>query len=88
MNKCPPARRHYQPAIRGARDGRDAARDLAGVAHVDWAHLHPQRRRHGLDGGKLIGSGALAGISKDRCSYHAWRDLFEQLQPFPGYAVF
>ena len=32
-----------------------------GVAHVDRVHLHPERRRHGLDGGKLAGSGPLGG---------------------------
>jgi hypothetical protein len=82
------ARRHNQPAIRRTREGRDSALDFVGVAQADRGYLHPKRRRHGLDGGKLIGSGALAGISKDRCSHHAWRDLFEQLQPFPGHAVF
>ena len=55
------ARRHDQAAIRSAREGRDGALDLAGVAHVDRVDLHPQRWRHGLDDGKLAGSGALAG---------------------------
>ena len=60
------ARRHDQSAIAGAREGRDGALDLAGVAHVDWAYLHPERRRHGLDGGKLTGSGAGARVGSRR----------------------
>ena len=31
---------------------------------------------------------ALSGIPKDRRSRHAWRDLLEQLQPFPAHVVF
>src|SRR5262245_15910495 len=42
--------RHDQAAIRGARELRDRAFDLTGVAHVDRAHLHTQERSHGLDG--------------------------------------
>ena len=37
MNRRQRARRHDQAAIRGAREGRDGALDLAGVAHVDRA---------------------------------------------------
>ena len=82
------ARRHDQTAIRGAREGRDGALDLSGVAHVDWAQLHPERWRHGLDRAELADPGCYGGIPKDRRSRHARRDLFEQLQPFPGQAVF
>ena len=56
MNRRQRARRHDQAAIRGAREGRDGALDLAGVAHVDRAHLHPERRRHGLDCAELAES--------------------------------
>ena len=45
-----------------------------------------ERGRHGLDGGKLAGSGAYGGIPRDRRSRHAWRDLLEQFQPFTGHA--
>ena len=48
----------------------------------------PERRRHGLDGGKLAGAGALGGIPKDRRSRYVRRDLLEQFQPFPAHAVF
>ena len=54
-------RRHDQTAIRGAREGRDGALDFGGVAHVDRADLHPERRRHGLDNGKLAVPGAWLG---------------------------
>ena len=56
------ARRHDQAAIRRARERRDGALDFAGVAHVDRAHLHPERRRHGLDGAELADPG---GVGRD-----------------------
>ena len=52
MNERQRARRHDQAAIRRARESRDGALDLAGIAHVDRAQLHPERRRHGLDGAR------------------------------------
>ena len=60
----------------------------AGVPHVDRDHLHPERGRHGLDDAELGDSGGGGGIPKDRHSRHARRDLLEQLQPFPGQAIF
>ena len=51
------ARRHYQAAILGACNGRDGPLDLGRVAHVDRTYLHPDRRRHGLDDGKLADPG-------------------------------
>ena len=42
-----------QPAIRAARHCRKAAFDFAGIAHIDWAQLHPKRRSCGLDCGPL-----------------------------------
>ena len=82
------ARRHDQAAIRGAREGRDGALDLAGVAHIDRAHLHAERRRHGLDDGELADPGGCGRVPKDRRARHARRDLLEQLQPFSRQAVF
>ena len=60
------ARRHDQPVIRAAREGSDGALDLAGVAHIDWADLHPERRCHGLDDAKLARARRGGGIPKDR----------------------
>ena len=37
------------------REGRDSALDLACIAYAEGAQLHPQRRRHGLDGAQLAG---------------------------------
>jgi hypothetical protein len=51
MKRRDRAPRHDQSAIRRAREGRDGALDFGRVAHVERADLHPQRRRHGLDGG-------------------------------------
>src|SRR5262245_31221057 len=88
MNERQRAPRHYQAAIRGAREGRDSALDFAGVAHVDRAHLDPKGRRHGLDYAELAGPGGYGGITKDCRSRHARRDLLEHLHPFPTQAVF
>ena len=82
------ARRHDQAAIRRSRECRDGALDFASIAHIDRAHLHPERRRHGLDGGKLADPGGDGRIPQDRRSRHAGRDLLEQLQPFSAHAVF
>jgi hypothetical protein len=74
--------RHDQAATGRAREGRDGTLDLLGVAHVDGADLHPERRCRGLDDGKLAVSGSLRSIPKDRHSRHARCGLLEQFQPF------
>jgi hypothetical protein len=71
-----------------SREGRDGALNLGQLAHVDWAHLDPERRRHGLDGCELRRSGGQRGVAKDPRTRHARRDLFEQFQPFRAEAVF
>jgi hypothetical protein len=55
MNKCQRARGDDQTATQSAREIRDSALNLADGAHIDGAYLHPERRRHGLDGGKRAG---------------------------------
>ena len=40
MNCRQSARRHDQTAIRGAREGRNGALDLADIARVDRVYLH------------------------------------------------
>src|SRR5690242_7804900 len=70
-------------AVPTARKCGDSALDLSGVAHVDWAQLHPERWRHGLDRAELADPGCYGGIPKDGRSRHARRDLFEQLLSFP-----
>ena len=82
MNYRQRARRHDQAVIRPAREGRDGALDLAGVVHINRVQLDAKRRRHGLDGAELADPAGVAGIPKDRHARYAWRDLFEQLQPF------
>ena len=77
-----------QPAIRPARERRDAAFDLARVAHADRGQLHTERRRRGLDRGETTGPGGNRRIANNRRSRHARRDFFEQLQQFPAHAVF
>src|SRR5262249_6563560 len=49
INERSPARSHNQTAIRGLRERRDDALDLAGVRPVDRGHLSLERRRHCLD---------------------------------------
>src|SRR5262249_49227515 len=82
------ALRHDQSATRRAREGRDGTLDLAGVAHVDRVDPPLGRGRQGWDGGNWVGSAAWGGFPKNRRSRYAGRDLLEQLQPFPTYAVF
>jgi len=36
----------YQPTILAACEGGEGALDLAGVAHVERAQFHAERRRH------------------------------------------
>jgi hypothetical protein len=88
MNLRQRASRQDQAAIRRACEGRDGALDLAGIAYVDWAHLHPKRRRQSLDCGELARSGGQGGIAKDGHSRQARRNLFEQFQPFRARGVF
>jgi Resolvase, N terminal domain len=82
------ARRHDKAAIRGVREGGDGTLDLGRVAHVDWARVHANRRRHGLDYGELADPGGKGGIPKDRRSRYARRDLPQQFRPFPAQTVF
>jgi hypothetical protein len=81
---CHRAGRDDQAAIRRARECRDIPLHLAGVAHIDWVHLHPERRRDGLDCAELANSGGYGGIPNHCRPRHTWRDLLEQLQPFPA----
>jgi len=76
------------PPSGDAREGRDAALDLAGVAHIDRDDLHPQRGRRGLDRGELADPGGYGGIPKDCRSGRAWSNLFKQLQPLCSQAIF
>src|SRR5262245_55252298 len=79
--------RHDQAAIRGARELRDRAFDLTGVAHVDRAHLHTQERSHGLDGAELSTPRSYTRIAKNCRTRRAGRDLLEQLKPLPAHAI-
>jgi hypothetical protein len=47
------ARRQDQATLAGAREGRDGTFNLSRIAHVDRAHIHANRRGHGLDDGEL-----------------------------------
>jgi hypothetical protein len=58
-------------AVRAARESRNRTLDLAGVAHVYWPYVHPDRRRYGLDYGELAYAGGYVGIPNDRRSGHA-----------------
>src|SRR5260370_41558350 len=84
MKRRTAAWRHDQATSRSAGEVRDAAFDLASVAHADGVHLHPERLRCGLDGAELTDPGRTVGIPKDSCSRHTRRDLLEELQPFPA----
>jgi hypothetical protein len=57
VNHCQRAACQNQASMAGARQVRDVGLDLAGVAHVDGARLHSERRRHRLDDGELADPG-------------------------------
>src|SRR5262245_47308382 len=80
--------RDNQAAIWRAREVCDCALDLVRVAHVDWAHLQSERRRHCLDGAELTEPGRDGGVPKDGRPRYPRRDLLEQFQPFSTDAVF
>ena len=66
--------------VRRVRERRDSLLNFRRVAHIDQAYFHPERRRRGLNDTELGGAAGGGGIAKDARSYHAWRDLFEQLK--------
>src|SRR5262249_49805739 len=53
MNPRQSASCYDQAAIRGTREGRDSALDLASVAHINRSYLHPYRWCNGLDNTQL-----------------------------------
>src|SRR5215467_6000963 len=88
MNVRQPARCNDRAAIRKAREAHERALDLGSVVHVDMTYLNHEQRRHGLDNAELADPRGNAGIPEHRHSRDAWRDLFEQFQPFPADTVF
>jgi hypothetical protein len=70
------ARCHDKTAIRRAREGHDGALDAPA-----------SRMSTGLTSTELAGAGGARRVPKGRRSRHAWRDLLEQLQPFPAHAA-
>ena len=85
---CQRARRDDETSIRRAREGRNRALDLDGVAQVDRSYLHPERRRHGLNDTELGKAGGYAGIPQHGRSRQAWHNLLEQFQPFAADPIF
>jgi ABC transporter substrate binding protein len=57
------------------------ALDLACIAYAEGAQLHPQRRRHGLDGAPLAKPGGYGGIANDRRSRHVTQSTPTGKQP-------
>src|SRR5439155_14848264 len=80
--------RDNKTTIRALRESRDGTLDLRGIPHIDGTQLDAERRRHGLDGAELTGSGRDAGIAKDRCARYARCDLLENLQELASDAIF
>jgi hypothetical protein len=74
MNHRCHTRGHDQATIRGVREGRDSALDLARIAHVDRSQLHPESRRGALDCAQLAAPRGYGGVPKDRRSCHARRN--------------
>ena len=60
----------------------NGALHTGGVASIDRAHFHTERRGDRLNGAKLGEAGRKGGITKNRDTRDARRNLFEKLQPF------
>src|SRR5262249_54568008 len=82
MDGREPARGHDQPAVRNARKCRHGLLDLLSDAHVDRAHVDPERWRCGLNDGELANPSSYGWISQHRCARHARCNLLQQLKPF------
>src|SRR5262249_54860814 len=64
----------------------DGSLDLAGITHIDWAHLYAKRRRQSLYRGELAGSGSEGGIANDRRTPYAGRHVVKPVALPPGRA--
>jgi hypothetical protein len=64
MNHRQRAPRQDHAAVRGAREGRNSAFDLAGIEHVDRAQINAERRRHRLERAPLAGPRGYGSIPK------------------------
>src|SRR6516164_11304010 len=87
MSNCRRSPHDDQSAIREAREIGDGVLHLAGIAPVDWGHLHVYERSHGLDRAQLPASGGNAWVANDRDAGHARRNLLEQIKPFSAHAI-
>src|SRR5215218_9235643 len=87
MNQRIRTRWHDQPAVRACKS-REITLDFGRVPYVDRAYLQIERRRKGLDNGKLPYPCGYSGVAQDGYSPQARTEFFEQLQPFPTQAVF
>ena len=74
---------------RNARPVRPGGQSLISsyLAHVDRHDFYTKRRRHRLYGTEHTDAGGYCRVANDCGSSHDRRDLFEQLEPFPGEAV-
>src|SRR5262245_37651580 len=88
MTKRRRALRRDQATVRGPREGCNGEFDLRRLVQVDRTYLDAQRWRHSLDRGELGRASGQGRVPKNCYSGHAWRDLFEQLQPFCAQAIF
>jgi hypothetical protein len=84
-NIRPAGCRQDQAAVPGTRECRKGALDASGVAQVNRKHFQSNRRRHRLDDTELS---KVRLVSYYRRPRNAWRDLSEQLRPFPTQIVF
>ncbi len=88
MDECQRAPHDHQTAVRAARESRNRALDLTGIAHIDRGQFNTERWGHGLDRAELANSRGYGGITYDGDSRQFRHHLFEQLQPFRANAVF
>src|SRR5262245_61562376 len=69
-------------------EGRDVTLDLARIEQAEHARLHSERRYVRLDYCELRDPGGSRGTPNDSHARHSWRDLLEQVRPFPTQAEF
>src|SRR3954447_9298668 len=61
---------------------------LGRVAHIDRAHIQPDRGCDRLYDGKLADPSGYGWVPKNRGPLHVWRNLLEQFHPFPAQTIF
>src|SRR5262245_62628025 len=82
MDECHRAPRDDQAAVRAARESRNRALDLSGVAHIDRGQFDTERWGHGLDRAELANSRGYGGITYEAIRVNFGNICFRRSSPF------